>query len=213
MTSRLPSLLTTVDFSEAELCALVLDGVLFRVGEGFSAVDEIPGVALRARSLATWLPAQLVAERRTAAWVWGARNDAPAVHELCVDIAVRARPVAAMRLTVREVVITPDEVAHFDGGDVRVRVTTPVRTAVDIARTSRQFAGQDAECVAMLMVLGQFGAEHCVAAMDERRNLPGKKRAVERLRRSERIAASLPRVEEPLAVDPLAVQIASGDRV
>jgi hypothetical protein len=205
MTSRLAPLLTTLDFSEAELCALILDGVLFRVGEGFSAVDEVPGVELRARSLSAWLPPQLVAERGTAAWVWGARNDPPVVHELCVDISMRARPVGALRLTVREVVIGADEVARFDDGAAPVTVTTPVRTAVDIARTSKQFSAGDAECVAMLMVIGQFDAQECVTAMERRRNLPGKKRAVDRLRHSERIATTLPRVTEPLAADPLAV--------
>lgn len=205
MNARLPSMLTTADFSEAELSALVLDGMLFRVGECFSAADEVTGVWPRAASLATWLPPHLVAERATAAWVWGARNDPPAVHELCVDITARARPVIARRLAVREVVISADDIVTFRHTGPAVRVTTPLRTAVDIARSTARFTESDAECVATLMALGQFDAAACLATMDQRRNLPGKKRAVQRLRHSEHIAATLPRVEELFVRDPLAV--------
>jgi hypothetical protein len=206
MSSRLGPLLTTSDFSEAELCALVLDGTLIRVGDCFSAVDEIPGPPLRAAALARTLPPQLIAERGTAAWVWGARTDPPRMHEVCVDIGQRGRPVGAARIVVREVVITHGETSLFGPGTPPFRVTTPLRTAVDLARWSAEFGPSDALSVAILMTTAGFGAAECLATMDGRRNLPGKKRAAERLHDSEAVAATLPTVDASGASDPLAVR-------
>jgi hypothetical protein len=204
MSSRLSPLLTTSDFSEAELCALVLDGALFRVGDCFSAVDEVPGASLRASALARTLPPQLIAERGTAAWVWGARTDPPGAPEVCVDITQRGRPVGATRIVVREVVITAADTLEFGTPGPPFRITTPLRTAVDIARWGDDFSDADAHVVASLMTMGAFGAAACLATMDGRRNLPGKKRAAERLIRCEQLASQLPQVDDA-GVDPLAI--------
>jgi hypothetical protein len=212
MSPRLQPLLTTSDFSEAELCALVLDGTLIRVGDCFSAVDEIPGAPLRAAALARSLPPHLIAERGTAAWVWGARTDPPRTHEVCVDIGQRGRPVGAVRLVVREVVIATAETVAFGSGADAFRVTTPLRTAIDLARWSTAFTQNDALAVALLMTTGGFSAADCLAAMDGRRNLPGKKRAAERLDRSESLAARLPSVDVAGAPDPLAVVPSASER-
>lgn len=205
MSPRLSPLLTTSDFSEAELSALVLDGALFRVGECYSAVDEVPGPPLRAAALARVLPPHLIAERGTAAWVWGARTDPPPTPEVCVDITQRGRPVGAARIVVREVVITSGETTAFDSPGLPFRVTTPLRTAIDLARWGDDFTDADAHCIAALMTAGGFGVAECLAPMDGRRNLPGKKRATERLALCERLAARLPQVDDAGGVDPLAI--------
>ncbi|PRY70357.1 transcriptional regulator with AbiEi antitoxin domain of type IV toxin-antitoxin system [Glaciihabitans tibetensis] len=201
MTPRLPSLFTTADFSEAELCALVLDGTLYRVGDCFCVIDEHPSAALRARSLALVLPDRLIAERHTAAWVWGALPDPPASHHVCVDIRSRVRPPGSRRLIVREVVISDAETVEFAG----IRVTTPLRTAIDLARSVGDFVDADITVVAWLMRIGQLTVDGCAAAMDTRRNLPNKKLALTRLENSASRAEQLPVAEEPLAADPLAV--------
>ena len=61
------------------------------------------------------------------------------------------------------------------------RVTTPVRTAVELARARERFGENDAEAVRELGRIGGFGLEECLALMNARRNLPAKRRAAERL--------------------------------
>ena len=101
----------------------------------------------------------------------------PAQLELCVDLRARARPAPAPHASVREVVLS--------AGDLRVlggrRVTTPLRTAVDLARAREPFEPGDRDAVRALAAIGGFGVAECVVAMSVRRNLPAKRRAVERL--------------------------------
>lgn len=188
---RLPPVLSASDLPVAELMAARLDGELFPVDDCFVPIDEIEGPAHRARALRAGLtdrtgadrmnPERLIAERRSAAWVWGALDLPPAVHELCVTVDSRVVHSAATWVAVREVVITPGEIAHSDG----FPVTTAMRTAIDIARVGETFGDTDARTIGRLMAIGGFGAGDCLAEMDRRRNLPGKHRALLRLTRSE----------------------------
>jgi hypothetical protein len=195
MTSRIPSLFTLADFSEAELSAMVLDGDAYRVGECVSPVDEIPSAALRAAALATVIPARLIAERRTAAWVWGAANDLPARYEVCADIGARTRPPRPNRLLIREVVIAASEVVDFGG----LKVTSPVRTATDLARFTVPFGEGEADVLARLMSITGTTAAECAEAMDERRNLSNKRVALERLEGAEAHARGIPSIDTPIS--------------
>jgi len=159
------------------LRALVLDGEAYRVDDCVAAVDEIPSPILRARALAATLPHRLIAEQHTAAWVWGAQFDPPAQHEVCSDIGARSRPSPAARLRVREVVILHEDVAVLAG----LRVTTPMRTAIDLARFVTEWTDDESRILAELIRLGGFSALDCARAMNRRRNLPAKKLALERL--------------------------------
>lgn len=178
MLSRLPRVLSRLDLPEAELCAARLDGELYRVDECFSPVDEIEQATLRASALATILPARLIAEQLTAAWVLGALEAAPAVHQFCVSARARARPTASRRLSVREVEIDDAEIVSIAG----IRVTTPLRTVVDLARFSGDFGAAEHGIVVGLLALGGLGFQECRAAIDARRNLPGKALALTRIR-------------------------------
>jgi hypothetical protein len=204
MTSRIPSLFTLADFSEAELSAMVLDGDAYRVGECVSPIDEIPSAALRAAALATVIPGRLIAERRTAAWVWGALNDLPARYEVCADIGARTRPPRPHRLLIREVVILDSEVVDFDG----LRVTGPVRTATDIARFTHPFTAGEAELLARLMSTTGITAAQCATTMDERRNLSNKRVALERLERAEAHARGIPSIDVPISA-PVSVPVSA----
>jgi hypothetical protein len=200
MNDRIPTLLTTADFSEAELSALVLDGALYRVGDCYCVIDQLPSAALRAQSLALVLPRRLIAERMTAAWVWGAIQDPPVSHQVCVDIRSRVRPPGARRLVVREVVIADTETADFTD----IRVTTPLRTVIDLARSPTEFGEAESEAIAALIHNGNLDIATCAAAVEQRRNLPNKKIAIARLRTSFIRATQLPKLDEPLGADPLA---------
>jgi hypothetical protein len=195
MTPRIPSLLTAADFSEAELSAMVLDGAVYRVGDCVSPIDEVPSAALRAAALALVIPARLIAERRTAAWVWGAANDLPARYEVCADIGARTRPPSPHRLVIREVVIDDDEVVDFAG----FKVTNPVRTAIDVARIAELFGDAEIDLVARLMRTAGFTAASCIAGMERRRNLPNRRAAAERLAQAEARARVIPSIELPVS--------------
>jgi hypothetical protein len=195
MTPRIPSLLTAADFSEAELSAMVLDGAVYRVGDCVSPIDEVPSAALRAAALALVIPARLIAERRTAAWVWGAANDLPARYEVCADIGARTRPPSPHRLVIREVVIDDDEVVDFAG----FKVTNPMRTAIDVARIAEPFGDPELDLVARLMRTAGFTAASCIAVMERRRNLPNRRAAAARLTQAEARARVIPSIELPVS--------------
>ena len=100
------------------------------------------------------------------------------VIELCVELGARARPVSSPHVTVRELSLDPGEIRRLDGR----AVTSPLRTAVDLARSREAFTRLDAHSVRELSRVGRFGLADCLAAMNTRRNLPDKRRAAERLR-------------------------------
>lgn len=175
--TRLGSVLSAHDFPVAELHALRLDGELTAVDEAFIPVDQPAGLAERARSLALYTDGRLIVEQHSAAWVWGALLQPPARHELCASIGARSRSVHPRRIQVREVIIGADDWVDIAG----VRVTTPLRTVVDLARFAEHY---EPEVVQRLLVDADLTVQHCIAQLNARRNLPRKKIALERLIRS-----------------------------
>ncbi len=174
--TRLPPILTPHDLPMAELHALRLDGQLIALDEGFTAVDQPAGVAQRAGSLALYTDDRLIVEQHSAAWVWGALPQPPARHELCASIGARSRSVHPHRLLVREVVISPQDWVQLGA----VRVTTPLRTASDLARFSETY---DHSLIEQLLWLHGLDVADVVADLNRRRNLPRKKIALGRLTR------------------------------
>jgi len=172
--TRLGSVLSARDLPVAELHALRLDGELTALDEAFIPVDQPAGLAERARSLALYTDGRLIVEQHSAAWVWGALLQPPARHELCASVGARSRSVHPRRLRVREVIIEPDDWVDIAG----VRVTTPLRTAVDLARFADLY---DPEIVRRLLTDANLTVQHCIDKLDARRNLPRKKIALARL--------------------------------
>lgn len=172
--SRLPPVLTIADLPLAELHAIRLDGQLVMVDDGFAPIDQPPSPAQRAAAIALYCHERLIAEQRSAAWVWGASADPPRRHELCASIGARARSSVPGRLAVREVVISDDELVHLGG----IRVTSPVRTVMDLARFQEPF---DAQLVRALLAVTHLSLQACEAELRARHNLPLKKRALARL--------------------------------
>lgn len=174
---RLSAVLSPRDLPEAELRAARLDGEVFAVGSCFCPIDEIEGPGHRAGSLIASLPAPLIADRRTAAWVHGACRSAPHPVELCADIGARRHRVPSSEWDIREVVIAEEEITVIHG----LLVTVPLRTAIDLARFSPDFGPAERGIVRSLGHRGGFGYERCAAEIESRRNLPLKRRALERL--------------------------------
>lgn len=178
MTQRLPPILSSSDLPFAELLAARLDGEVFRVDDCFAPVDEIEQPMHRARALRAGLPDRFIAEQRSAAWIWGALEHPPLRHQLCAAVGARVRPPGPGWLMSREVVIEPSEVVILGG----MRLTTPLRTAIDLARFSRRFGPAEEQIVHRLMRLGGFTIGDCYDDMNRRRNLPNRRQAVQRLR-------------------------------
>jgi hypothetical protein len=184
--TRLSPVLTTADLPLSELHAARLDGELFPLNACFCPIDEPEWAGLRAETISRQWPDRLIAEQRSAAWVLGVLPFAPERHELCADIAARARPASLHGVTVREVVIEPDEIVRIG----RLDVTNPLRTLVDIARFSSTFSVAEYEICAALAELGGVTLEDCMTALDRRRNLPNKRVARKRLSRLSALAGT-----------------------
>ncbi|WP_350349776.1 hypothetical protein ABIQ69_07720 [Agromyces sp. G08B096] len=127
--SRLPAVLGTDDLPLAELCAARLDGDVIAWRDGFVPIDEPDLPALRARLLALGVDRALVLDRRSAAWVHGAGQVAPARTQFCVDASARTT-VRAELGHVREVTLDPGDVELIG----EVRCTTRARTVYDLVR-------------------------------------------------------------------------------
>ena len=177
MTHRLDAVLSPVDLPAAELSAARLDGELFSIADRFTPVDLPESATSRAQALAQELSARMIVEMRSAAWVLGATAVVPVNPEFCSRAEARAKPAAIRRLAVREVVIEDDEILCLGG----VRVTSPLRTASDLIRSSPDFGVETQLVVLRLLEIAQSSVGECAALLDGRRNLPGKRRALERL--------------------------------
>ncbi len=169
-----PLALTSADLPLPELLAARLDGDLFTVNLSFFAIDEFDTPALRAASLRPHAPANLMAERDTAAWIWGARATPPPVHEFCSGIGSRGRAGGPLSMTVREVVIDRAEIRELAG----LPVTDPGRTLLDLLRFATAF---DPAVAIRLAELAGADRAGCAEALQCRRNLPFRRRALSRL--------------------------------
>jgi len=167
---RLSPVLSAADLPLAELHAARLDGELTPLDACFTPMDIPPSPLHRAAALAVQWPERLIAEQRTAAWVWGALWQPPSRHELCSSLGARARPTEPLRVVAREVAISDDEVVTLSG----LRVTTPARTIADLARFAREVDSAQLGVMRSLAAIGGVTLDDCRAALDRRRNLPNK---------------------------------------
>jgi hypothetical protein len=174
---RLGPVLSRSDFPAPELGALVLDGEVYRIDDCVAPVDEVASPLLRAAVLGAELPPRLIAEQHSAAWIWGAQPFPPDRHEVCADITARTRPALGALLSVREVVLLHEDTAVLSG----LTVTTPMRTAIDLARFVVFWNDGESAIVHALLELGGFDILDCARAMNRKRNLPNKLLALERL--------------------------------
>jgi hypothetical protein len=177
MTPGLPPLITAKELPAPELQAALLDGELFRIGEAFASVDEIETPTHRAMAAHEGLSARLIAERLTAAWIWGALDTPPIPHEFCLAQGARVNTVGVPGVTVREVVVVASDLVVVGG----VQVTVPLRTVVDLARFAPEFGEREVGVVCRLLADHGLTKADALAQMNSRRNLPGKRRATDRL--------------------------------
>lgn len=173
--SSLAPVLSPADLSWVELQAARLDGDVYELADGFCLIGELEGPRHRALAVLGARSPRLIAELATAAWIWGAAP-APARPTFSVTPEARARLAHDQRTSVREVVYLDDDLVAFGS----VRVTSPLRTVLDLARAA-EFGDRDAATVVRLAALGGLGLDACLASLAARAGLPAKRRAAERL--------------------------------
>jgi hypothetical protein len=176
---RLPLLIDSGLFAEAEVSALCLDGDCFALGNAACPVDSPPDAAARAAAIADEAVRYgLVAALRTAAWVHGVLARPPRPSVLWVDLSTGSRT--------RAPAVAPSEV-RLARGDVQrigaLRVTTPLRTAADLARLEPDFPADLGDAVLALLEQASRSPAWLAAALAAGPAVPHKRRAVDRLRR------------------------------
>jgi hypothetical protein len=160
--------------SLAELTAARLDGDVVELGEAYIPADAVETRALRAGSLAALLGDSLAATHLTAAWIHGALPDPPARHTVQRAVAKRLHRAPSRALVYRDLAVDHDDLELIGG----VRVTTRLRTVVDLARI-----GDDAHArAARLLADDDAGIVAAAIARLEAGVLPHKRKAVSLLR-------------------------------
>jgi len=145
----LPRLVRRDEVSAADWFGLRLDGVLVPLTDSVGVTGERPPAPEdRALALAPALPRHGTLGRATAAWV---HVGGPAPGRACVLVPVGVRrPDPREDRTCAETVFAEDDVVLVAG----VRVTSPVRTAADVARWS-----EHREAVVWLVALADAGVD------------------------------------------------------
>lgn len=160
----------------AELAAARLDGDLVPLGFSFVPVDAPSRARSRAASLRPRLPDRFIADRRSAAWVYGATERLPERFEACVSTASRPSALSLFNGSVREVVIADEEVVRLGG----VLVTSRLRTIIDLLRTPVVDDGT-ASIARRLAAQGGVTLADCDHYLAERAHLPWKRAARSRI--------------------------------
>lgn len=173
---RLPPVLADDDLSAAELQAARLDGEVYGLAGAYCLIDELEAPRHRARAVLGSRSTRLIAELGTAAWIWGAGGQ-PSRWEFAVTPDARAHVPPGHRIVVREIVYDPGDVASLDG----CRVTSPLRTVLDLARGDEPF---DPVPVARLAAAAGLRLDDCLESLEKRAGIPLKQRVRERLRQS-----------------------------
>lgn len=162
-------MLFAADLSWVELQAARLDGELYPLADAYCLIGELESPPHRARSVLGARSSRLIAELDTAAWIWGVPVR-PLSPRFAVTPDARARLSPDQHAKVREVVYDDGDLIQLDG----VRVTTPVRTVIDLARFDEPFRPL---IVAQLAAIAGLHLVDCLAALEARPGIPAKNRA------------------------------------
>ncbi|WP_223690672.1 type IV toxin-antitoxin system AbiEi family antitoxin [Leifsonia poae] len=177
MASLLPRLLTTETLPAAELCALRLDGALYRVADAFATLDTPDDAELRAAAFLLSAPRSAVADRGTASWIHGTRPEPPLPLQVCVTAPRRGSTAVALRLDIRQTALSAGDTVRLSGA----RVTAPARTAIDLLRTEPHFTDSLSSEIRALLDRAGVGPESCRRKILRHARTPGTVRAIERL--------------------------------
>ncbi|WP_168209225.1 hypothetical protein [Agromyces intestinalis] len=185
--ARLPAVLGVSDLPLPELCAARIDGELVQLGGGWVPIDEPDLAALRAEILARRADRDLIAERRSAAWVLGALIAPVEPPQFCVPMHARVAQRAGHEYSLREVVIDDHDIVTVAG---RIRCTSPVRTVLDLVREAGPDERGAMQAAAALLANDLDLADEAEQRLRSAFRLPGKLRALQRLATARAIAVT-----------------------
>lgn len=175
--------------------AMKLRGALVACGPGMRGAGWPDTACVRLVALGPWLGKGLCASHLTAAWVWSA-SERPGPP---LSIAALPGRHSATRITrgVRrhELRLRPEDWASFE----ELRVTLPLRTAIDLLHDPKVFNPHHAEAVAALVKMQPGGSESVRRRLQEHRR-PHRRLAEQRLGT---IFSRLPRGHAVRVVDTL----------
>jgi hypothetical protein len=184
MSQRLGVVLSILDLPMAELGAARLDGEVYALADGWCSLDQADAAATRAVAAGLLVPVRAIAERMTAAWIYGVAP-LPSPHQFCVDQGARAHIPPSAQLQLREVTCPPEDMVELAGR----RVTTPLRTICDIARTIPAGTADVESVLAALLGYANLTA-------DDVARQPNKALAAGRIRRAELLRATAAKQED-----------------
>ncbi|ASD22252.1 hypothetical protein B7495_09210 [Cryobacterium sp. LW097] len=187
MTPLLPAALTPADLPLAELNCARLDGELFPLAGAWCPVDAHDGPETRGEALTSVAPSRAAAERMSAAWIYGLAAE-PDPHQFCIDMTARARKPVETRTQLREVRLGRDDTRVLG----RQLVTTPLRTAIDLARWGRSpgCRADTALLAALLVYDGPVDPHADEQALAGQRGVSFSRRAAAQLREARRLNLS-----------------------
>lgn len=178
MSSSLASVLTADDLPAVELQAVLLDGDVYPLGEAFCLIGELEAPRHRARAVLGGRSTRLIAELRTAAWIWGATDHLGRLR-FAVSPDARTRLVPGPGHVLREIVHSPGDIAELDG----LSVTAPLRTILDLVRA--EHPEQDTPgMIGRLAAIGGLTVADCQADLAGRVGIPSRQAVAERLERA-----------------------------
>ncbi|MGW8483786.1 type IV toxin-antitoxin system AbiEi family antitoxin [Microbacterium sp. NPDC055903] len=165
--------------SGAELGSCRLDGLLVEVGDGYLPADLPETAPARAASIAGLLRPELAAAGPSAAWIHGAGDRPPGRHHARPAVSRRLRAPSSIRLNVHESAVEATELVDMGG----IRVTTPIETAIDLARG---MGGADAHAwlAALAVAIGPTLLLWAQERLSIRHRMPGKRAALTALERA-----------------------------
>ncbi len=180
-------------FSSEELQAMRLDGLVRRIyGSSYLRTDFLEDASVRAQCAARSVPRSLRTRvalgRQCAAWIYGCAPP-PLLLSLVTDHRRRTTSLPLFsNAAMHQVALGPFDVNLVAG----VPVTTPLRTALDIA-----IHGEDTSAVDILCAIASTDSLECrlrlvEAAVTTTRRVPGRTRALARLRQAQALTSAEP---------------------
>jgi len=161
--------------SFAELSAARLDGDVVEIGDGYMPADAIESVSMRAASMRGICGSRLVAGLWSAAWIYGALLEPPSRHAVMRGAAHRVGNLIDRRAVFHDVGVHDSDVLEMAG----VRVTSPLRTFVDVARRLHEPAHRERAQAVMsaLVTTGSVSPEEALVRLEANGRMPGIRQA------------------------------------
>jgi hypothetical protein len=168
----LPDIFSVDSFNIAELHACVRDGEMFALDTDFILSDSPDDAVSRVRVVCRPVDPRFVATGWSAAWIHHAIAAAPARHTVALRDGLRLGFGPQLHYDLSQMAFESEDVTGSSGQFV----TTPLRTAIDLARFEPD---SDLLVPVLAMLLAQAGAKmtDITAVIERGRNLPHKQRA------------------------------------